>query len=133
MSEYHVKMQKNLDKVLFDDVGETPAEVRQRLEREGVDVKGLVARVKMAAGTAYRELLAEQAKEEQSRTAKSKGHIFGNLVGLGRDKLLELIDAAARGQFGAEVMARCRNQDAEKLSEDDLRTLLEDIESTIRE
>lgn len=126
-------MQKNLDKILFDDVGETPAEVRQRLEREGVDVKALVARVKMAAGTAYRELLTEEAKQEQSRTAKSKGQIFGNLVGLGRDKLLELIDAAARGQFGAEVMARCRNQDAEKLSEDDLRTLLEDIESTIRE
>src|SRR5204863_29488 len=96
MSEYHVKMLKNLDKVLFDDVGETPAEVRQRLEKEGVDVKALVARVKSAAGAAYREVLAEEARETQSRAAKSKGHTFGNLVGLGRDKLLELINAAAR-------------------------------------
>jgi hypothetical protein len=133
MSEYHVKMLKNLDKVLFDDVGETPSEVRQRLEKEGADVKALVARIKTAAGSAYRELLAEEAKEKQLRTAKSKGHIFGNLVGLGRDKLLELVDAAAGGQFGPEVMARCRNQDPEKLPEDDLRTLLEDIESTIGE
>jgi hypothetical protein len=133
MSEYHVKMLKNLDKVLFEDVGETPAEVRQRLEKEGVDVKALVARIKSSAGAAYRELLAEQAKEKQLRTATSKGHIFGSLVGLGRDKLLELVDAAAGGQFGPEVMARCRNQDPEKLSEDDLRTLLEDIESTIGE
>jgi hypothetical protein len=133
MSEYHVKMQKNLDKVLFDDVGETPAEVRRRLEEEGVDVESLVARVKAAAGAAYREMLIEGAKREQSQRLKSKGRIFGNLVGLGRDKLLELIDAAARGRFGVEVMARCRNQDAERLSEDDLRTLLEDIEATIRE
>jgi hypothetical protein len=133
MSEDHVKMLKNLDKVLFDDVGETPAEVRQRLEKEGVDVEALVVRIKAKAGAAYRELLAEEAKEKQSRTAKSKGHIFGNLIGVGRNKLLEMIDAAATGQFGPEVMARCRNQDPEKLSEDDLRTLLEDIESTIRE
>jgi hypothetical protein len=133
MSEYHVKMQKNLDKVLFDDVGETPAEVRQRLKEEGVDVESLVARVKAAAGAAYREMLIEEAKGEQSQRLKSKGRIFGNLVELGRDKLLELIDAAARGRFGVEVMARCRNQDAERLSEDDLRTLLEDIEATIRE
>ena len=133
MSDYHVKMLKNLDKVLFDDVGETPAQVRERLEKEGVDVKALVARVKSAAGAAYREVLAEEAKETQSRAAKSKGRIFGNLVGLGRDKLLEMIDAAARGQFGPEVMARCRNQDPQKLSEDDLRSLLEDIESTIGE
>jgi len=52
MSKNHVKMLKNLDKVLLDDAGETPAEVRQRLEAEGVDVKGLVARVKAAAGEA---------------------------------------------------------------------------------
>ena len=133
MSEYHVKMLKNLDKVLFDDVGETPAEVRQRLEKEGVDVKALVTRIKTAAGAAYREVLAEEAKEAGLRGAKSKGHIFGSLVGLGRDRLLELIRAAASGQFGPEVMARCRNQDAERLSEDDLRTLLEDIESTMVE
>ena len=126
-------MLKNLDKVLFDDVGETPAEVRQRLEKEGVDVKGLVARIKTAAGAAYREVLAEEAKETQSRTAKSKGRIFGNLVGIGREKLLKLIESATRGQFGPEVMARCRNQDPQKLSEDDLRSLLEDIESTMGE
>jgi hypothetical protein len=130
MSKNHVKMLKNLDKVLFDDGGETPAEVRQRLEMEGVDVKALVARVKGAAGEAYRQHLTAKAKSAQAEAAKSKGKVFGDLVGIGREKLLELIHAAARGDYGGVVMARCRNQNPEALSDEDLRTLLEDIEST---
>lgn len=134
MSESHVKLLKNLDRILFDDAGETPAQVRQRLEAEGVDVKGLVARIKSAAGTAYREALAEQAQEAQSQSTRGRGSIFGDLSGLALPQLVDLVRAAASGRFGAEVMARtarCRNQDAGKLSEADLRTLLEDIESTL--
>ncbi len=133
MSKDHVKILKNLSKVLLDDAGETPAEVRQRLEAEGVDVKGLVARVKGAAGQAYRERLIAEAKEAEIEAAKSKGRVFGSLVGLGRDKLLELVRAAASGSYGQPAMARCRNQKPEELSAEDLRTLLEDIESTIQQ
>jgi hypothetical protein len=132
MSKNHVKLLKNLDKVLFDDAGETPAEVRQRLEAEGVDVKGLVARVKAAAGEAYRQRLAAEAKQLQVEANRSKGKVFGNLVGLGREKWLELIRAAANGRYGPVATARCRNQKPEELSDEDLRTLLEDIESTIQ-
>lgn len=132
MSKNHVKMLKNLDKVLLDDAGETPAEIRQRLEAEGVDVKGLVARVKAAAGEAYRQRLAAEARQAQIETSKSKGKVFGNLIGLGREKLLELIHAAGSGSYGPVATARCRNQKPEELSEADLRTLLEDIESTIQ-
>ena len=131
MSKNHVKMLKNLDKVLLDDAGETPAEVRQRLEAEGVDVKGLVSRVKAAAGEAYRQRLATEARLAQLEVSKSKGQVFGNLISLGREKLLELIQSAASGSYGPIATARCRNQKPEELSEEDLRTLLEDIESTI--
>ncbi len=124
-------MLKNLDKVLLDDAGETPAEIRQRLEAEGVDVKGLVARVKAAAGEAYRQRLAAEARQLQVEARKSKGKVFGNLVGLGREKLIELIQAAATGEYGPIATARCRNQKPEELSDEDIRTLLEDIESTI--
>jgi len=133
MSKDHVRMLKNLDKVLFDDAGETPAEIRRRLEAEGVDVKGLVARVKAAAGEAYRQRLASHARHAQAEASKSKGRIFGNLADLGREKLLELIQSAAGGRYGPVAMARCRNQRPEELSEADLRTLLEDIESTIQQ
>ena len=132
MSKNHVKMLKNLDKVLFDDAGETPAEVRQRLEAEGVDVKGLVGRVKAAAAEAYRERLVAESRQAQVEASKAKGKVFGNLVGLGREKLLELIQTAANGGFGPATTARCRNQKPEQLSNEDLRTLLEDIESTIQ-
>jgi hypothetical protein len=133
MSEYHREMLRNLDKVLFDDTGETPTGVRHRLEAEGVDVKGLIARVKAAAGEAYRQRLVVEAEQARVEVAESKGKVFGNLVGLGREKLIELIQNAARGNYGQAIMARCRNQETDKLSEEDLRTLLEDIESTIHE
>lgn len=134
MSDSHVKLLKNLDRILLDDAGETPALVRQRLEAEGVDVKGLVARIKSAAGTAYREALAEQSKQAQIQSTKGRGSIFGDLSDHALPQLVELVRAAASGRFGAEVMARtarCRNQDPGKLTEADLRTLLEDIESTL--
>jgi hypothetical protein len=54
MSDEHVKLLKGLDRLLFDDAGETPEDVRGRLESEGVDVTALIARVTSAAGTAYR-------------------------------------------------------------------------------
>ena len=52
MSEDHVKTLKNLDKVLFNDAGDRPAEIRQELEADGADVKGLVARVRAVLGQA---------------------------------------------------------------------------------
>lgn len=133
MSDEHLKLVKNLDKLLFEDYGEKPEEVRRRLESEGVDVKGLIARIKAAAGEAYRESLIEEAAKEESRRKELRGSVFGNLAGLGRDKLLELIRAAEAGRYGSAIIARCRNQKVENLSETDLRTFLEDIESTIQE
>lgn len=133
MSENHVKTLKNLDMVLFDDAGETPADVRRRLEAEGVDVKGLVARIKAVAGDAYRQRLADDAKQFKSEAGRAKGRVFGSLVGLGRETLLALINAAAGGTYGQVAMARCRNQSPEGLSDEDLRSLLEDIESTIQQ
>ena len=132
MSEEDAKLVENLDRILFEDSGEPPEEVRRRLEAEGVDVNGLIARVKAAAGDAYREALRDDAAQEQSLLEKKKGVIFGNLAELGREKLIEMIRAVQAGQYGSEVMARCRNQQPEKLSEADLRSFLEDIESTIK-
>ncbi len=132
MSEEDAKLVKNLDRLLFEDSGEKPEHVRRRLEAEGIDVNGLIARVKAAAGNAYREALRDEAAEEQSRLDQRKGSVFGDLAEFGREKLIELIRAVQAGQYGREVMARCRNQQPEKLSEADLRSFLEDIESTIK-
>src|SRR5438034_4104126 len=131
MSNEDAELVKNLDRLLFEDSGEEPEEVRRRLEAESVNVKGLIARVKAAAGDAYREALRDEAAQEQGRLKQKKGSIFGDLAGLGREKLIELIRAVQAGEYGKEVMARCRNQQPEKLSETDLRTFLEDIESTV--
>lgn len=133
MSDEHVKLLKNLDRLLFDDAGETPEDVRGRLESEGVDVNALIARVTSAAGAAYREALIDQAKEEETRRRQSRGSVFGNLAQLSREKLLELVRAAEAGQYGGAIMARCRNQKVQDLSETDLRTFLEDLESTLQE
>jgi hypothetical protein len=131
MSEQDAKMVKRLDALLLEEGPETPAQVRERLEREGVNVKAIVERVKANAGAAYREILAENAKQRKVEKAGTIGSIFGNLANLKREQLINLLRDAANGAFGSAVMARCRNQDAENLSEEDLRTLLQDIESTL--
>jgi len=64
MSDEDAKLVKNLDRLLFEDTGEEPEEVRRRLEAKGVDVKGLIARVKAVAGDAYREALRDEAAQE---------------------------------------------------------------------
>jgi len=132
MSTNYVKMLKNYEKVLFDDVVETPAEIQHRLEAEGVNVKGFVEQVKAAAGEAYRQRLIIEAREAQAEAKKSKGSVFGDLVGYSRAQLLDLIKAASGGGYGQIAMARCRNQKPDELSEEDLRTLLEDIELTLK-
>jgi hypothetical protein len=132
MSDEHVELLKNLDRLLFEDAGETSGDVRRRLESEGVDVKGLIDRVTSAAGAAYREALVDQAKEEETRRRQSRGSVFGHLAQLSREKLLELIRAAEAGEYGGAIMARCRNQKVQDLSETDLRTFLEDLESTLQ-
>ncbi len=102
MSDEHVKLLKNLDKLLFEDAGEKPEEVRRRLEAEGVDVKGLIARVKATAGEAYRKSLVEEAEKEECRRKDLRGSVFGNLAELGREKLLELMmpQSKSRKSFG---------------------------------
>src|SRR5438876_561458 len=99
MSQSDLTMLRHMDKVLFEDSGETPAQVRRRLEEKGVNVQALIARVKSAAGAAYRETLTQQAKQKQSETAGSRGRVFGDLIGMGRDRLLRLIRAAAGGEY----------------------------------
>lgn len=133
MSDENIELVKNLDKLLFEDTGETAAEIRQRLESEGIDVAALVTRVREASGDAFRNRLNEEAAAEQNRRREKRGRIFGDLAVLGREKLLELLNRAEGGEFGQVAMARCRNQKSETMSELDLRSLLEDIESTIDE
>lgn len=64
MSEENEKLVKNLDKLLFEDSGEAPKDVRQRLEAKGIDVKGLIARVKAAVEKAKEWQAAEIVKLE---------------------------------------------------------------------
>lgn len=53
-------MLKHLDKLLFEETEETPAQIRQQLESEGIDVQGMVTRLKVAVGEAYRQRLLKQ-------------------------------------------------------------------------
>ena len=130
MSDENVNLVKNLDKLLFEDT-ESVVELRKRLESEGVDVATLVARVREASAEAYRAALRDEAQADKEQRQDKRGRLFGDLTSLGRDKLLDLLDKASRGELGQPAMARCRNQKAENMSESDLRSLLEDIESTI--
>ena len=104
------------------------ADIRKHLADEGVDVDRFLKRADEAFRKGLQEAVKQEAAQERARRAVLKGSLFGQLAGKGRETLLALYEAATAGQYGVEAMARCRNKNAQGMSEEELRSWLEDIE-----
>ena len=104
------------------------AELRKKLTEEGVNVDQFLARTDVAFRHGLQEGVRRQSAQAKARAAVLKGTLFGSLVGKSREALIALYESATAGNYGSEAMARCRNKNAEALTEDELRSWLEDIE-----
>lgn len=128
MSTDYRKAAKNLSNAVYDNSHLSAAELRQKLTDEGVDVDAFLRRADAAFRMGLQEQIRQQSAQAKARAAVLKGTRFGSLIGKSREALLALYQAATAGQHGSEAMARCRNKNAENLSDDELRSWLEDIE-----
>lgn len=128
MSIDHRKAAKNLREAVLDDSNLSASDLRKRLTDEGVDVDRFLKRADEAFRRGLQEGVRQQAAQERARRAVLKGSMFGQLAGKSRDALLALYEAATAGNYGAETMARCRNKDTQAMSDEELRSWLEDIE-----
>lgn len=127
MSTNYQKAARNLERVLLEDSNLTEAELRQKLSGEGVEVDGFLKRFDAVFRKGVQARAKQEAMEAKTRAMAARGSLFGRIVET-RENLLMLVQEAITGRFGAEVTARCRNKDTKAMSDNELRSWLEDIE-----
>jgi hypothetical protein len=122
------KAGKNLRQAVLDNSHMSAAELQKKLGDEGVDVKRFLAGADEAFRKGLQRGMKAKAAHAKARSAVLKGSLFGDLGGKVRVELLAFVQAASVGQYGAATRARCRNKNAEAMTDDELRSWLEDIE-----
>lgn len=122
------KAAKNLRKAVVDNSHLSADEIRKELTDEGVDVNRFLAKVDEGFRKSLQDKMKQEAAQAKARAAVLKGSLFGQLIGKARAELLALHQAASMGQYGAATRARCRNKNADEMTDDELRSWLEDIE-----
>jgi hypothetical protein len=122
------KAGKNLEEAILDNSHMSMAELQKEVSDKGVDVKRFLAGADEAFRKGLQGGMKAKAAHAKARSAVLKGSVFGNLAGKVRADLLVLCQAASAGQYGTAIRARCRNKNAEALTDEELRSWLEDIE-----
>lgn len=127
------KAAKNLREAVVDNSHLSAEELRKKLGDEGVNVNQFLTRADESFRKGLQQGVKAQATQAKARAAVLKGSMFGQLAGKVRSELLALHQAAQMGQYGAATRARCRNKNADEMTDDELRSWLEDIERLNRE
>ena len=124
---------EKLDSFLADTEGQSTEEVTGELKAQGTDVAAFLADVSVIVRKGYQGSLKELAATQREAVSRSKKSRFAGLVNT-KEQMLQLIGRIQIGEFGANLqgraIARCRNQDPHTLSEEDLRSWLEDIDAS---
>lgn len=122
------KAGRNLRQAVLDNSHMSVAELQEKLSEEGVDVKQFLAGADEAFRRGLQRGMKAKAAQAKACSAVLKGSVFGELAGKARVELLALCQAASLGQYGTAIRARCRNKNAKEMTDEELRTWLEDIE-----
>src|SRR5580692_5181551 len=122
------KAGKNLEEAVLDNSHMSAAELEKSVSDKGVDAKKFLAGADEAFRKGLQRGMKAKAAHAKARSAVLKGSVFGDLGGKLRADLLALCQAASGGQYGTAIRARCRNKNAEAMTDEELRSWLEDIE-----
>lgn len=130
MKDDPIQTIKRLEDSLIDTSGESAADLRKELEAGGVDVNRFLARLKGVVRKGYQHQMRLQNQAATERANSALGTLFGDLSAMGSAQLRDLIGQVLGGGFGAvaQTAARCRNYQGNDLSDDELRSWLQDIE-----
>jgi hypothetical protein len=111
-------------------------EVVRSLRRQGLDTDAFFSRIKQVVQTGYADLLRRAAEQERAESA-SIPDFLAQLKAMSREAMLELFRRLSAGEFGTvyrdAALARCRNKGADELSNDELRSWLEDVGEALGE
>ena len=130
MQDDPIQTIKRLEASLLDTSGESPADLRKELESSGVDATNFMSRLKGVVRKGYQHQMLLQSQAACDRANSTVGSIFGDLSALGGEQLRSLIEQVLSGGFGslAQSAARCRNYQGDQLSDEDIRSWLQDVE-----
>jgi hypothetical protein len=133
MKKNYRKAMENLDLFLGDTEGQNPEAVAEELKAQGTDVAEFLNDVNALVRRGYQGSLKDIAAVERAEATRNTKSRFAGLVGT-KEQMLLMIARLQSGEFGPNLReraaARCRNQDPSKLSEEDLRSWLEDIDAS---
>jgi hypothetical protein len=133
MKKNYRKAMERLDLFLADTEGQSKEAVADELKAQGTDVTAFLGDVNALVRKGYQGSLKEIAANEREAVVRSRKTRFAGLAGT-KEQMLLLVARLQRGDFGINLreraVARCRNQDPATLSEEDLRSWLEDIDAS---
>ena len=134
MSKNYRKALENLDLFLADTEGQTAEEVAKDLKEEGVDVEKFLNKIKGVVRKGYQDQLRAVVAAERQAALRHKHSRFGDLATKTKQELLSIIAEVRAGVFGTALsqaaVARFRNRNSTSLSEEDLRSWLEDLDAS---
>jgi hypothetical protein len=130
MSRPFNKRLEDLEAMFVDNEHQSKAEALLELQSHAVDAEQFLGRVKRTVQDGYRRQLRLLAVQQQAAQSTAPSFLAGT-AGMSRAVMLEVFEKIRSGGFGAEyreaALARCRNKDATELTDEELRSWLEDV------
>jgi hypothetical protein len=116
---------------LADTDNQTKEETLAELASHGVRTEEFLKEVQMVVREGYSKRLKQIAEQERAEACSEKPKVFGEIMSLPREAMLLLIQKLKAGEFGPELQqatgARWRNKEADHVTDEELRSWLEDI------
>lgn len=135
MNEERRKL-NGLEAFLANADGEAQADDLVDLRKMGVDVDAFMKRVDATVQAGYAEQLRLLAASEREQSSAVPGFL-ANLHAMTRAAMLESFERLRRGELGERyrglALARCRNKDVSEVTDDELRSWLEDVGQVLGE
>ena len=135
MNDERVKL-NGLEAFLADTEGESKSEDLADLRKLGVNVDSFLARVEATVQQGYSQQLHALAENQWAQVRPGPTFLEG-LASMSRKAMLECFERLRNGELGDKyrdlALARCRNKDASELTDDELRSWLEDAGQVLGE
>jgi hypothetical protein len=121
---------EKFEQALASHDSETKEQTIANLRAKGINTDALMAKVRATVQKGYSTKLKEIAEREKA-LASQKPNWFENIATMPHAAMLQLVEQLRSGAMGAgfqqAVVARCRNKQPTELTEEELRTWLEDL------
>ena len=131
----HDRRLEKLEEFLIGTEGESHQDTVRELRALGIDTDSFFKQVHATVEKSYMKQLRILANQQKKKNTTPD--FLSNITSMNRNEMIRCFEQIRAGERGARyqkaAVARCRNKDASELSDEELRSWLEDIGSTLGE